>query len=34
MENLTKIICLLMLGWCIGAYAQGETASNDWAKMG
>ena len=34
MENLTKIICLLMLGWCIGAYAQGEAASNDWAKIG
>ena len=34
MENLTKIICLLLLGCCIDAYAQDETASNDWAKIG
>ena len=23
-----------MLGWCIGAYAQGEVADNDWSKIG
>ena len=34
MENLTKIICLLVFGWCIGAYAQGEAAGNDWSKIG
>ena len=34
MEILTKIICLLVLGWCIGGYAQGEVANNDWSKMG
>ncbi len=34
MEKLTKMICLLVLGWCIGGYAQGEAAGNDWTKMG
>ena len=34
MEKLTKMICLLVLGWCIGGYAQGEAAGNDWSKMG